>query len=143
MVRPVPVIAVVIDTSASVHDAMLTRAWTETVGMLSSVGVRREQLSVWSTDTAARRLAMPKGRRVELVGGGGTDMAEGIRAALTERPRADVVVVLTDGETPWPTLLPPRPVIVGLMRHDRSLPITPPNWARVVEIPVADLDRDS
>jgi len=139
LVRPTPLVAVVIDTSASVDNTMLARAWTETTAMMSSVGVRREQMRLWSTDVQAHRLQITRGRRIELKGGGGTDMVEGIRAALAERPLVDLVVVLTDGETPWPERRPARPVIVGLIRSDRALPWPPPSWATVVEIPIDDL----
>jgi hypothetical protein len=44
---------------------------------------------------AARRRRRPGRRR-------GTDMGEGINAAVALRPQPSVVVVLTDGRTPWP-----------------------------------------
>jgi predicted metal-dependent peptidase len=137
LVRPVPTVAVVIDTSGSVADAELSRAWSEVLGMMRSAGVRRERLQVWSTDTTARRLDVRPGERIELIGGGGTDMAEGIRAALAGRPTPDIVVVLTDGETPWPSVRPSRPVIVGLFRPEGEYHAPPPPpWATVVEVPV-------
>src|SRR5437764_1272375 len=39
---------------------------------------------------------------VQLTGGGGTDMRVGITAATRARPAPHVIVVLTDGDTPWP-----------------------------------------
>lgn len=43
-----------------------------------------------------------------------------------------MVVVLTDGVTPWPPEPPKRlQVVVGLLR-EHSMP--PPGWARVVRI---------
>jgi predicted metal-dependent peptidase len=78
------------------------------------------------------------GDKVELVGGGGTDMGKGILAALSDRAVPDVVVVLTDGETPWPQARPSRPVIVGMFTIDgdrRSFANTP-SWATVVEVPI-------
>ncbi len=50
------------------------------------------------------------------MGGGGTDMGEGIAQAVALRARPSVVVVLTDGWTPWPQTPPPRTkVVAGLI----------------------------
>lgn len=137
LVRPVPTVAVVIDTSGSVADAELSRAWTEVVAMMRAAGVRAERIRLWATDTVAHRVPVRPGERIELIGGGGTDMAEGIRAALAERPTPDIVVVLTDGETGWPSVRPSRPVIVGLFRPEGEYHAPPPPaWATVVEVPV-------
>jgi predicted metal-dependent peptidase len=41
-------------------------------------------------------------KAINLKGGGGTEMAEGIRVAMQQRPRPDIVVTITDGITAWP-----------------------------------------
>ena len=48
-------------------------------------------------------------------GGGGTDMRLGISAALTITPRPRTIVVLTDGDTPWPASAPPGVGIVAVL----------------------------
>ena len=66
------------------------------------------------------------------MGGGGTDMGAGIRAAAALRPRPAVTVVLTDGYTPWPAEAPKgMRVVVGLIGAQ-----TPeaPRWARSVRV---------
>jgi predicted metal-dependent peptidase len=135
LVRPAPIVAVVIDTSGSVSDSMLARAWTETTSVIRSVGVRRDHLTIWSTDADAHRLRLGAGRRVALIGGGGTDMGAGIAAAVRQRPQPGLIVVLTDGWTPWPSTAPGIPVVVGLLvddQHQRSP--DPPAWADTVRI---------
>jgi hypothetical protein len=63
-------------------------------------------------------------------------MREGIAAAVELRPTPQVVVVLTDGYTPWPSAAPPGvSVVVGLIGPeyapgDRIVP----QWARAVRV---------
>jgi hypothetical protein len=58
-------------------------------------------------------------------------MRVGIATALRRRPKPDLVVVITDGETPWPEQAPATPVVVALL-HDTRWP--PPDWARTILI---------
>jgi predicted metal-dependent peptidase len=51
------------------------------------------------------------GTQVELYGGGGTDMGAGLRAFVERKPPIDLLVIVTDCCTPWPTEAPPFPVI--------------------------------
>ena len=128
--RPVPTIAVVVDTSASVDDEMLGQALAEIDGALSSSGARRGNVSVLSCDAAvAARQRVSAATQVRLEGGGGTDMRVGIAAAEALRPRPDVVIVLTDGATPWPEERTRASLVVGLLE---DTVFDPPDWALVV-----------
>ena len=143
--RP-PRVAVVVDTSGSVSDAELGSALLEVAAISRAVGGRRDQVTVVSCDAAARvahRLCADEG--IPLVGGGGTDLRAGFARALDGPARPDVVVVLTDGQTPWPETPPPCRTVVGLFRRTTSAgrriendpryrPDAPPAWARVVTI---------
>jgi predicted metal-dependent peptidase len=76
---------------------------------------------------------------VELIGGGGTDMGAGLAAVGRLRPRPSVVVVLTDGLTPWPEQPPKGMEVVVCMVSRAALgrggrPWTAPPWARVVYV---------
>lgn len=129
--RPQPEVVVVCDTSASMGDARLEQVLAEVEGLLASVGVGG--LTVLSVDAEVHRARrVQQASQVELVGGGGTDMGAGITAALARRPRPDVVVVLTDGETPWPGTAPRGVrVVVGLLGERAP---DGPRWARSVRI---------
>ena len=135
MRRPVPRIAVVVDTSGSVDDVLLGRALGEVDGALRGLGVSDSSVTVFSCDAAVHQVQrVRRARDARLAGGGGTDMRVGIKVAHDQRPRPDVIVVFTDGETPWPDSAPPgSAVIAALLGRDRShLPPTPP-WATRVE----------
>ena len=96
------------------------------------VGVRGNRVTVLSCDAAVgvvRRVA--RAEELELVGGGGTDMRVGITTALEQRIKPHVIVVLTDGCTPWPEAPPPARVIAGLIGPD---PPEPPAWIESVRI---------
>ena len=130
--RPVPEIAVVCDTSASMSEDLLAEALAEVDGLLRSLGMAR-QVRVLACDTAvATAQRVSSARQVELTGGGGTDMAAGIAAAAALRPRPALTVVLTDGYTPWPELAPRGiRVLIGLLGDGAP---AAPSWARAVRV---------
>jgi predicted metal-dependent peptidase len=73
---------------------------------------------------------------VRLVGGGGTDMRAGIVAAESAHPHPDVVVVLTDGYTPWPDK-PTRARLVVAVIGAQAAAEHVPDWATTVVVPAA------
>ncbi len=139
--RP-PRVSVVIDTSGSVSDTELGSALLEVAAIARSAGGRRDLVTVLSCDAAAR-IADPlcRAEDIPLIGGGGTDLRAGFARALRGSPRPDVIVALTDGQTPWPAEPPPCRTVVGLFARrspDGETPAygreRPPEWARVVTI---------
>lgn len=133
--QPLPTVAVVVDTSGSMSDGMLSQVLAEVGGLLASVGVGRNRLHVVCCDAQAYQAQrVLHARDVRLLGGGGTDMGAGLAATADLRPRPDLVIVLTDGHTPWPPGPPGRArVIVGLMDKTGSVPA----WASSVDIDAA------
>ncbi|WP_116201255.1 DUF2201 family putative metallopeptidase [Amycolatopsis circi] len=140
--RP-PQVCVIVDTSGSVSDAELGGAILDVAAIVRAVGGRRDLVSVLSCDAAAyttQQLCRAEG--IPLLGGGGTDLRSGFAAALRAGPRPDVIVALTDGQTPWPSSRPPCRTVVGLFRRAGPLaeklpsyrPDAPPDWARVVTV---------
>jgi predicted metal-dependent peptidase len=139
MRRPVPELAVVVDTSGSMPEGLLGRALAEVDGILRLVGLGQRRVPVIACDAAVHSVRrVTNSRQVELLGGGGTNMGEGIEAARGLRPPPSMVVVLTDGFTPWPDRPPSGlRVLIGLLREGGR---TPPDWARVVRI---EADREA
>ncbi|MFF4427821.1 VWA-like domain-containing protein [Streptomyces sp. NPDC001513] len=142
--RP-PRVSVVIDTSGSVSDAELGSALLEVASISRAVGGRRDLVTVVPCDAAARIVhPLCRGEGIPLLGGGGTDLRAGFAKALRTGPRPDVIVVLTDGRTPWPDSRPPCRTVVGLFPRGLAdqwdeenpdyVPDAPPEWARVVTI---------
>lgn len=94
-------------------------------GHLEAAAAPRQPPITRSVDTRPwrRTLALTARRRrryLHRLGAGGTYLRIGLRAAAEERPRRsgrapDVVIVLTDGGTPWPAA-PPQ-----VSRHRRDL----------------------
>ncbi|WP_081995828.1 VWA-like domain-containing protein [Thermus sp. 2.9] len=127
-----PRVGVVVDTSGSVSEGMLAQALAEVERMVAAGAV----MTVYGVDaevhTAVRVSRRGQARRLVLGGGGGTDMGRGLKAALADGH--DLVVVLTDGYTPWPSAPPQARVVVGLLGDG---PEGPP-WAKTVRIELED-----
>ena len=131
LVQPVPRVAVVVDTSGSMSEESLCQALAEINGILRSSGVGGGRITVLACDSAIHSSKeVFSANQVSLLGGGGTDMGVGIAEAERLRPRPELVVVITDGFTPWPSKRPSPQVVVALMEDGPD----PPSWARVVRI---------
>lgn len=132
MRRPLPEVAIVVDTSGSMGDELVAEALAEVEGICKAAvgggGVR-----VIAVDAAVQTVKrVLSAKQVELAGGGGTDMGVGLAHAVSLRPRPDVVVVLTDGYTPWPPSPPAGvKVVVGVVGG--GLKEGPP-WATTIRI---------
>jgi predicted metal-dependent peptidase len=128
----VSTVAVVVDTSGSMSRELLGQALGELRRILGAN--RRGRTVVYSCDTALTRL--PGTRSLErlaehLRGGGGTDMGRAIEQVA--RPargidRPDLIIVLTDGGTPWPET-PSRCPVIAVIIDD------PGAWYAVTDVP--------
>jgi len=122
-------IAIVVDTSGSMSSELLTRALSEVAEVLR---IFQYPVTIIPCDVAAYEpvavVAANEAFKVShLAGGGGTDLREGIRAALELRPAPDSVLVLTDGFTPYPAHRFKTPVIFGIFDPTGSARRKPPN----------------
>lgn len=132
LVAYVPRVAIVVDTSGSMGEEELSQGLAEVKGVMDCLG-RSQGVDVLSCDAdihTCRRIF--RADQVELVGGGGTDMGRGIEAASQLRPRPDVIIVFTDGETPWPQNAPPGSKVIVAITTDHG---SCPSWAKRIKVP--------
>lgn len=137
-VRPIPRVAVIVDTSGSMDASDLGLALGvigRVVRQLPSEGVQvicgdttmHSAGKVFRPEQLLNASDMPG---VALVGGGGTDMGKIVEHVAKGKPRPDVIVVCTDGYTPWPAA-PVGPRVVACISREVS---EVPDWIEVVEI---------
>lgn len=145
MVRPEPHVGVEIDTSGSMQKGDLQRALSEMQGILRSVGQRR--CPVVCVDAAVQTVQVVSSAfDIELKGGGGTDMGVGIEQLVEMGVK--VIVVLTDGYTPWPERLPPAVELVvgviGSKADTEGFMHRAPKYAkRVLRIPTLEEEQEA
>lgn len=139
--QPVPRISIIVDTSGSMSEKELAQALAEIEGVLTSTG-QRQGVTVMAVDAAVHTTQKVfKATDVKLMGGGGTDMSLGLYAAEKVRPKPHVIILVTDGETPYPERPLSVPVIVALT--GRSAEGAVPGWAKKVIVePDAKSDDD-
>jgi predicted metal-dependent peptidase len=139
-----PRIACVVDTSGSMSKRELAQALAEVRKVLETF---RLPITVIPCDAVPyepiRVFTSSQAQRLKLRGGGGTNMIAGIEAALKLRPIPDVVIVLTDGYTPFPPKRYKVPIIFGIFdpTGDGKVPKPPmPPWRDqdVVIIPLQE-----
>lgn len=132
-----PRVSIVLDTSGSISDEDLRKFIAEVAGIIKAVGFMGG-VKVISCDAVAHPPQVFKNSNqlgdLKLEGGGGTDMREGIQAAMLSRQKPDVIVVITDGFTPWPESKPSNceHFIVVLTSDSQSHEV--PDWMRPVVI---------
>jgi predicted metal-dependent peptidase len=136
MFRNLPNVAVVVDTSGSMSQQDIDQVLSEAQGILCSCGVADDSITLLTVDTAVtvckKINRIPNGLAYRR---GGTDMRIGIDAAIGLKPRPDLIIVLTDGYTPWPEH-PPRAAtvmaaIIGPAPDIDNIPV----WMPAVHIP--------
>ena len=92
-------VAMVIDTSGSMGEKAIQDAISNAEKICKG---QNAQLNLVTCDAHAESKLISSMREATLKGGGGTDMRVGVAKAMEMRPSPDVVVLFTDGFTPWP-----------------------------------------
>lgn len=106
-----PTIAIIIDTSGSVQDKEITEFLSEVDGIASANGIA-QGITVIPCDAQVGEIQKIRSisgiADIKLSGGGGTDLRVGIAAAESLKPQPKILIVLTDGYTPWPESIDPH-----------------------------------
>jgi len=124
-VKPKLKAAVIIDTSGSIASSELSRFLSECKALVSLC----EEVVCYAFDESLKwqgKINSAEGAARNLRGGGGTRMDKAIELAVKDGHR--LIVVFTDGETPWPRTRPRGSVIV-VTTHKPG-----PEWAYTVKI---------
>ena len=109
--QPRPRPGFLIDTSSSMQDTQLARAVAELAGLTRQLGYSTE-VTVACCDVVVHEVKKVfSTTQLELIGGGGTDVGAGIQWFAERSPAIDLLVVVSDCQTPWPPERPPFPVI--------------------------------
>jgi predicted metal-dependent peptidase len=130
MHQPIPKVALVVDCSGSMSGKPYEKALSEITGIIKAVGA---PCTSYATDAACNaKVSIFAKKDLAKLGfsGGGTDMRVGIELAEKEHP--DVIVVLTDGDTPWPEIgeMPRARLIACIVGNAR----TPDHLKNVVRV---------
>jgi len=122
--QPRPRPGFLIDTSSSMQGTQLARAVAELGGLTRQLGYRNEVI-VACCDTVVHKVRKAfSAAQLELYGGGGTDIGAGIRwFADRKGSPIDLLVIVSDCQTPWPDQAPPFPVITIRVGEG-----SPPPW---------------
>jgi len=141
MHSPKPRIAVVVDTSGSMSMEMIHEALNEVRGIAAAAGCTGDDLTLIQVDSdVADVRPFTDARKVKVNGRGGTDMRVGVEAATKMKNRPSIIIVLTDGYTPWPTQRPNKTALVAGIIGDSNSGSVLENtraampWARVVGV---------
>ncbi len=137
----VPTVVVVVDTSGSMGAgarSRLERALSEAESIIKSQKVKSYFLdcdaNVYGAAQDVKTL-----RTAKVSGGGGTDMRVGVLAAKKNKPKPDIIILLTDGDTPWPSAAEVQgcKLITGICNESDKLAGVP-HWMNPIWV---DTDR--
>lgn len=128
LVQQIPNIAVIVDTSGSLNDRMISQALAEVENIIKSTSQKVHLISCDARVHFSKQVSSIKG--VKLLGGGGTDMRVGIKEALSAKLKPDVIIVITDGYTPWPSQVPKHTKIIAALTCRKTVP----SWIKTVNL---------
>jgi predicted metal-dependent peptidase len=139
---PAPEITIILDTSGSMDEskelAMALGEMEEIVNRSARFSVS-QSVRIINCDAADNVAVVVRDLKdFEIIGGGGTDMRVGIKAAAEMKPAADIIITITDGYTPWPAEIPYQNAkatyIALIVSRGKRKANPPPEWMKVIEV---------
>lgn len=112
--------AVVVDTSGSMGSA-----GEKVMRSLSTVLATGFETKIIACDVDVKKVRRHGFKKIEFFGGGGTDLRPAI--ALAEK-RSDIIFIISDGATPWPSSPPKRKTVLILTSGKKN------NWHGCAEV---------
>jgi predicted metal-dependent peptidase len=128
-VQPIPRVTVIVDTSGSMDKRDLGLS-LGLIGKVLNTFRIRDGIKVVCGDTQAvnaTRVFDPK--QVKLAGGGGTHMGKLIREVAEQKPKPQLIVVCSDGYTPWCERVS-VPVVACLTNKAKADEV--PDWIKTI-----------
>ncbi len=135
MTAPQVNVSIVLDSSGSMGKEDLELAVAEIKGILKAIGVRgAKYYCVDALVHIATRITSMRDIKIE--GGGGTDMRVGISQAMDDKPVPHIVVVITDGYTPWPehAIGAKMVAVIVLQKAMEGTDVAGPPWAKTIYV---------
>jgi predicted metal-dependent peptidase len=137
--QPPPDIAVVYDTSASMTDVMIQAGVSEILSITQTLSGKATLFAI-PCDTRTYEVFKIRTTsdvsKVRVIGRGGTNLTVGIDLAANLKPRPKVLVIITDGFTPWPTQKPKGVSLVLVLLTDKSASGHIPKWMEQIYLEI-------
>lgn len=130
--KPVPNVAIVVDTSGSMGGEEIEECLTECNGILKAVGANVTFVACDAAVHEMKPIATVKDAMKLLKGGGGTDFRPAFNALKKLRPAPHIVAFMTDGYGPAPDVAPPGMKTIWLLvgGNDKA----PASWGETIVI---------
>jgi len=132
LVRPVPRVAFVLDTSGSMGTDQLNAGLAECQGILAALGADVTFISCDAAVHAVGKVSSTSQMKKLVKGGGGTDFNPAFEYITAMRPRPEVVIFATDGDGWAPKSVPPYRVLWLLIDSYCDQPPVP--WGEPVVV---------
>ena len=130
--RSRPHVTVIVDVSGSISPPELATFFGEIERICAHA---RLDVLLWDCEFQGFHRHYQRGdwKKIEMTGGGGTDMAAPVHWLIHNRCVADCVIIFTDGFFPWPEPQP-FPMMAVLLPYGHS----PPPWLPTVQLPAGE-----